>query len=83
MNYKINTLYVSDVTINATTKCAKEHACLSGGGVGLCSVEYCINQGLTFVECVDEKECPYCTPFGSSNICLCPVRNELFNKYKI
>ena len=76
-------LYVSDVTICATTKCNKNFSCLTGTRKDLCPVDYCINQGLTFVECVEETDCNYRTPYGDSVVCLCPVRIELYNKYLI
>ena len=76
-------VYVSDVTIKATTRCHKEFSCLCGSRKDLCPVDYYISDGLTFVTCVGDTNCDYRTPYGDSVICLCPVRIELYNKYSI
>ena len=76
-------LYVSKVTICATTKCNKKFSCLSGTSEELCSVDYCMNKSLAFVTCVDEVDCNYRTRYGDSMICLCPVRIELYSKYEV
>ncbi len=79
----MNKYYVCDITIRATTKCDKEFSCLEGSRQDLCSVKYCINRGISFVECANDNNCYYKTSYGDGMICLCPVRNELYNKYKI
>jgi hypothetical protein len=75
--------YIDKVTISATTKCNKDFSCLNGPCDNLCSVAYSMNQGIAFVRCAEGLICNYRTSYGDSYICLCPVRNEIYNKYSI
>ena len=34
------------------------------------------------IECPKDKGCPYCVSFGSTHVCQCPVRIELFRKFE-
>jgi hypothetical protein len=72
---------VSEDAIKKTTKCRKNISCLSGKEI--CKVELCIDNKIHFIKCVDNNPCSYKVPFGYSYVCLCPVRKELYNSYKI
>jgi hypothetical protein len=74
---------VDDNIKQKTTKCRKNFSCLSGG-TPLCSVELCIENNIHFIKCVSNESCSYKVPFGySSHVCICPVRKEIYNNYKI
>ena len=73
---------VDENIIQKTTKCRKNFSCLSGK-TPLCSVELCIENKIHFIKCVGNESCNYRIPFGHSNVCICPVRKELYNHYKI
>lgn len=73
-------LSVDSATISATTKCSKQFSCLAGDGE-ICAVEYSMNKGISFVNCAEDSGCCYRTSYGDGWICLCPVRNEIYNKY--
>ena len=73
---------VDDDIIQQTTKCGKNFSCLSGEKP-ICSVELCIDNKIHFIKCVSNKSCSYRVPFGYSDVCTCPVRKELYNRYKI
>jgi hypothetical protein len=73
---------VDDNIIEQTTKCRKNFSCLSGE-TPIYSVESNINNKIHFIKCVNNKSCSYILSFGYSFICTCPVRKELYNRYKI
>jgi len=74
---------VDDSIIQETTECRKKFSCLSGE-YPFCSVELCIDNKVHFIKCASNNEsCRYRVPFGYSNVCNCPVRKELYNRYKI
>lgn len=73
---------VDDNIIKETTKCRKIFSCLSGEAPS-CSVELSIENKIHFIKCVSNESCSYRVPFGYSHVCNCPVRKELYNRYKI
>ncbi|REE83269.1 hypothetical protein BX611_0556 [Lutibacter oceani] len=68
--------------IEKTTKCKKSFGCLNNDQHILCKVEHCVSNKVHFVKCSDNF-CPYRMSFGYSDVCNCPMRKEIFNKYKI
>ena len=73
---------VDENIIRETTKCRKKHACLSGE-TPFCTVELCIDNEIYFIKCESNELCSYRVPYGYSYVCICPVRKELYNRYKI
>ncbi|MEI2635582.1 MAG: hypothetical protein V9E92_01805 [Methylotenera sp.] len=65
------------------TLCKHDFACLKSENYPLCKVQDCINGKVHFIECKDHDPCVYKTSFGYGHICNCPVRKEIYNKYKI
>lgn len=77
MNIKID-----DNIIQKTTKCRKNFSCLSGEINHICKVEECMSE-IIFIKCAEQNPCKYRTYFGYSQLCSCPVRRELYFRYKI
>lgn len=75
MNIKI------DKKIINTTKCDKSFKCLTNHE-NLCKVSYHINGKINFLES-NNKKCKFKIYFADKFICSCPVRNELYVRYKI
>ena len=75
-------LHVSDELLKAATCCRKGFSCLDDSK-HMCKVETCINGTFFFVKCKDDGYCPYKTSVGMDYCCNCPVRKELYNKFKI
>lgn len=73
---------ITKETIEKTTKCLKNFECLNGGSIR-CKVEDCINNEVHFVKSSSTEYCPYNLSFGDDNICTCPTRKEIYNKYGI
>lgn len=70
--------------LDNATKCKRNRACLrTGNDQDCCPVAKDIN-GLLFVEFRGSLVCGgYDLPFGSANICTCPVRRERYIRYKV
>jgi hypothetical protein len=73
---------IDESTIRSTTKCDKGFQCLHGETEQLCEVEYCVQDKVCFVKCLNIKRCSYRIHFGHSFVCNCPVRKEIFKRYK-
>lgn len=80
---QIEIIKISDEAQQAATKCRKELSCLSDDREDMCIVEDCVKGDVHFVKCLNHESCLYQYAFGDKFVCCCPVRKELFNKYKI
>jgi hypothetical protein len=76
-------IHVSDNARRAATNCKKEFTCLEREKNNLCTVESCIDGKLLFIKCLNKRYCSYQLLYGYRFLCRCPVRKEIFNKYKI
>jgi len=74
---------VSEEARRATSKCLSSFSCLTGEKLDLCAVEKCVNGQVHLLTCRHNGNCSYRHPFGQGDLCMCPVRKELFNKYQI
>jgi hypothetical protein len=66
-----------------TQKCATEFSCLSNPAETLCKAEFLLQNNILFVNKENARLCPYFLEYGSSGICTCPVRLELYNRYQL
>jgi hypothetical protein len=71
-----------DEKIIQNTKCKKQFACLNNKNHKCCVVKSCIDKQLCFIDCAGKIYCNYQMSFGNSEICNCPVRGVIYNKYK-
>ena len=74
---------ISDEIKKLATKCENSIACTIQEKKELCKVESCVDNEVFFVKCLHEPFCPYKQTFGYSFFCTCPVRQEIFKKYKV
>jgi len=63
-----------------TTRCSKDFSCLSDDTRNLCEIVHANGENVLFIN-QNPKSCSYKIPFGSSYICTCPTRYELYKKY--
>ena len=68
--------------LDKTVHCTKDFDCIKNDNI-YCKVESCINNEVHFVECTEQNFCSYKMTFGSSYICNCPTRKEIYNKYRL
>ena len=76
-------MLINDRIVTETILCEKNFECLKSNMPVYCKVENCVSKKVHFVKCLDNSHCSYKMTFGSSKICTCPTRKEIFNKYKI
>ena len=76
-------LHISDESLRAATHCGKGFSCLDGDRKDICKVEACINKTVYLVKCFNDDYCFYKKSFGMEHYCVCPVRKEIYDKYKI
>lgn len=63
--------------------CNKSFTCLGTGRSDLCKIEFSLDDKIHFIECLDDRSCPYKRDFGGRHYCDCPVRAEIHKKYKV
>ncbi len=73
---------ISEETVLKTTKCSKNFRCLSGENENLCRVVYFMSDKINFVKCLGDKDCPYLESHKKTELCNCPIRNEIYQRYK-
>ncbi len=76
-------LYVRHEVMQATTGCKKGFSCLEDKKKDICKIGICFDGKLHFIACIDEINCFYQRSYGENFICDCPIRKEIWNKYKI
>ncbi len=67
--------------VKSATSCAKNKACLENPG-SVCPVVSPVSDDLIFVSKKSTQNCSYFSPYGYSGFCKCPVRQEIYKKYK-
>ena len=73
---------VDGETLARTTMCPREFACLEGNGHCLCGAEGRVAKGVVVTRLAREG-CPYAAPGAGSDLCTCPTRAELLEKYGV
>ena len=74
---------VSDAATQACTECSHGQSCLQEGTESLCKVSSCVDGAVHFIACAHDGPCPYKQPVWDRFRCNCPVRREIYNKYKV
>jgi hypothetical protein len=77
MNYAVD-----EKIKEAATKCENGHACLECEEHELCAVQHFVMHELLFVECLHTASCPYKEKVSKITICTCPVRKEIYRRYR-
>jgi hypothetical protein len=80
MNYMI--VKIDESTVKSTTNCSKGMPCLDGVKKTLCEVDECVSDEVFFVKCLNNKLCSYRINFGYDLMCTCPIRKEIYKRYK-
>jgi len=63
------------------TRCRKGKSCLEGEAH--CRVVDSVADKVFFVEGEGGRSCSYCLSFGDASYCNCPLRQELYRKYRV
>ena len=73
---------VREATKKEATKCLYEFECLNNDKWNTCSIDEAVPGGLFVKDLCKQKFCNYSLYFGVHNICICPVRREIYELYK-
>lgn len=76
-------IQIKSVTSKAITRCEKDFSCLSGNEECVCWVAYASRYRFVQVKPQSNYPCSYLFHYGNETYCLCPTRNELYNRYQI
>lgn len=75
---------VPDRVLEAATECEHALACLQDESYPLCRVVSKIATGVLATYCPQGAPCTYCQPaIKSEGFCVCPVRIELYERYRV
>ena len=74
---------VEDYILQATNKCKNNFSCLDGMEECMCKIIHSNNNHTVQIDGKPVSACNYILSMGAKMYCLCPVRNELYNRYKI
>ena len=77
------TIKINEDILQRTTSCNHDFKCLFGDKQRLCEVIGSIGSDMKDIKPNPEIECKYHLSFDTNNLCLCPTRNELYNRYRI
>ena len=80
MHEEKSPLQVSEEARQQAELCPSKFACLTSP-LSPCKVENC--SGLDLLVCLNKSYCPYQEKFGLADyLCACPVRAEIWQKYR-
>lgn len=68
---------------NILKKCkeCKKKLCLKSQN-DICEIRVCISKTIYFINSKEKPDCYYVRDFGGAYYCTCPVRMEIYNKYR-
>lgn len=74
---------IENSVLEKAANCQERFSCLSGVRRNCCKVLGAVNGVVHFIDCQgDDTACSYRTSFSNWYICECPVRKELFTRYR-
>jgi hypothetical protein len=74
-------LDVSKETLQETTECLYDFACLSENTHPLCLALLPLRDDGVLIKSIESRECSYKSAMGNGCICTCPVRREIWDLY--
>lgn len=74
---------VSPDILQKSGECPHSHRCLSTPENTVCKAEYLLADQNLFVKEKESRKCNKFLSYGIAGICRCPVRVELFKRYKV
>ena len=64
-------------------QCNRAHSCLSGEQGCLCDVEQLLDDSILSVKPRPQTKCTHKMRYREAFLCTCPVRKEIYKRYKI
>jgi hypothetical protein len=78
-----NNFIVSKAAKEATKDCSQDFSCLSNTGDCMGKVVFCLNRTLHGILCSSDESCAYRYESEDRVFCICPIRKEIYTKYKV
>ena len=75
--------HVSHASQWATNKCPSGFACLTAELKDFCAVECYGDGNVHSIKCLHDSCCSYQHPSVKGDLCMCPVRKEIFITYHV
>lgn len=75
-------LDINPEIVQSCTKCLKNHRCLEQEDECLGQITQTIGD-IIFTKCSFDINCNHQIPYGYSKICVCPIRKEIYKKFKL
>ena len=76
-------LFVNDDIKQSVKFCSNHHACLNGQNKNICDVISTLNSYECYVNCKINRDCSYKHTLNERILCTCPIRIEIYSKYKV
>jgi len=74
---------IKNEILEKKVNCKNDFSCLKNGVATCCKVLNRVNNKVHFVNYTSKVYCGYKMTFGYSDICNCPTRKEIYNKYAL
>ncbi len=74
---------ISKAAKDATKDCSHDFSCLSNEGVCMGKVVFCVNCKIHGILCSNDDACSYRYEAEERTFCICPIRKEIYSKYKV
>lgn len=70
-------------TLKKTAGCLKKCSCICSNKRDICEIDFCVGKEIYFVKFPSGKACSNMETFGKGNICECPIRKQIYERYQI
>lgn len=77
------TFHINDETKLAAHRCNFKYSCLLNSNWKPCKVIGVFDNEEYFVFCENEVKCNFQSDYEERVLCTCPVRKEIYDKYKV
>ena len=74
---------IDEEIVQRTTQCEHDFSCISEDKTCICEAIRSIGHVILEIKHKYRSVCRYCLSYGNTDICLCPIRNEIYNRYNI
>ena len=74
---------IDEEILQRTINCKHDFRCLSGDKTCLCKVTGSVGFDIKIIKPKPEIDCKYRLSYAGKSLCVCPTRNEIYNRYRI
>ena len=74
---------MEQVDTGTTIECDRAHSCLSGEQECMCEVEQLLDDSILSVKPPPGLKCIHKMRYQEAFLCTCPVRKEIYKRYRI